>query len=79
VDTHTADGLTVAQRFREPGVAMICLETAQPAKFAEAIREATGAEPAPPAAYRGLESRVQRFALMPADARLVKRYIAART
>jgi threonine synthase len=79
VDTHTADGLTVAQAFREPGVPMICLETAQPAKFAEAIREAIGEEPPPPAAYRGLESRVQRYALMPADARLLKRYIAART
>ena len=79
VDTHTADGLTVAQRFREPGVPMICLETAQPAKFAETIREAIGEEPTPPAAYRGLESRVQRYALMPADVRLLKRYIAART
>ncbi len=79
VDTHTADGLTVAQRYREPGMPMVCLETAQPAKFAEAIREAIGEEPSPPAAYRGLESRVQRYTLMPADAGLLKRYIAART
>ena len=79
VDTHTADGLTVAQRFRDPGVPMICLETALPVKFAEAIREAVGEEPAPPDGYRERESRVQRYALMPADVRLLKRYIAART
>jgi threonine synthase len=79
VDTHTADGLAVAQRFREPGVPMICMETAQPVKFAEAIREALGSEPETPAAYRGLESRVQRYTLMPADVRMLERYIAART
>ena len=79
VDTHTADGLVVAQAHREPGVPMICMETAQPAKFAETIREAIGEEPSPPAAYRGLESRVQRYTLMPADLRMLKRYIAART
>ena len=79
VDTHTADGLTVAQHHREPGVPMICMETAQPAKFAEAIREAIGEEPLPPPAYRGLESMVQRYALMPADLKMLKRFIAART
>jgi threonine synthase len=30
-------------RYREPGVPMICLRTALPAKFAETIREALGA------------------------------------
>ena len=79
VDTHTADGLTVAQQYREPGLAMVCLETAQPAKFAQAIREAIGEEPQPPSAYRGLESRVQRYTLMPADLKMLKRFIIART
>jgi threonine synthase len=76
VDTHTADGLFVAQRWREPGEPMLCLETAQPAKFAEAIREALGSEPPRPPAYEGIESRAQRFSLMPADVALLKRYIA---
>ncbi len=79
VDTHTADGLTIAQQHREAGVPMICMETAQPAKFAEAIREAIGEEPLPPPAYRGLASQVQRYTLMPADLRMLKRFIAART
>jgi threonine synthase len=79
VDTHTADGLAVAMQHRESGVPMICMETAQPVKFAESIREAIGEEPAPPAAYRQLDSMVQRYTLMPADLRMLKRFIAART
>jgi threonine synthase len=79
VDTHTADGLAIAQQHREAGVPMICMETAQPAKFAEAIREAIGEEPLPPPAYRALASLVQRYTLMPADLRMLKRFIAAHT
>ncbi|MCO5120893.1 MAG: threonine synthase [Burkholderiaceae bacterium] len=77
VDTHTADGLFVAQGYREEGVPMICLETALPAKFADAIREATGVDPEPPAGFAGLEQRVQRYVRMPADVAMLKNYIAA--
>jgi threonine synthase len=78
VDTHTADGLHVAQQYREPGVPMVCLETAQPVKFAAAIREALGAEPPRPEAVAGLEERAQLFTRMPADLRLLKRFVAER-
>ncbi len=80
IDTHTADGLRVARQHREPGVPMIVLETALPAKFATVIREALGAgAPAPelPAALRGIESLPRRFTAMAADAAAVKRYIEA--
>ncbi|MGE0310459.1 MAG: threonine synthase [Lautropia sp.] len=79
IDTHTADGVAVAQAHREPGVPMICLETALPAKFAASIREAIGRDPTPPPAYAGIEQRVQRFTRMPADVAMLKRFIAART
>jgi threonine synthase len=79
VDTHTADGLAVSGQYREAGVPMICMDTAQPVKFAESIREAIGEEPPPPPAYRNLESMVQRYTLMPPDVRMLKRFIAART
>ena len=80
VDTHTADGLVVGVRHREPGIPMICLETAQPAKFAASIVEATGeAPPLPSAALADLESRVQRFVRMPADLAQLKAFVAART
>ena len=76
VDTHTADGLYVAADWREPGVPMLCLETAQPAKFAETIHEALGEAPPRPPAYEGIESQAQRFTLMPANVGLLKQYIA---
>jgi len=78
VDTHTADGLFVAERWREAGVPMVCLETALPVKFADTIREALGHDPGRPPAYEGIEDRAQRFTLMPADVGLLKRYIAER-
>jgi threonine synthase len=76
IDTHTADGLKVAREHASPGVPMIVLETALPAKFAETIREALGREPERPAALADLEQRERRFTVMPADAGRVKRYIA---
>jgi len=79
VDPHTADGIEVAQRCREPGVPMICLETAQPAKFAQTIREALGEDPVRPAWLTDLESLPQRFEVIEPDADAVKRIIARRS
>jgi threonine synthase len=75
VDPHTADGLKVAQEHRDPGVPMIVLETALPAKFASTIVEALGHEPERPAALRGIEALPRRVQVMPADAVAVKRFI----
>ncbi|MGN6082234.1 threonine synthase [Trinickia sp.] len=77
IDTHTADGLKVAREHLEPGVPMIVLETAQPIKFGETIREALGRDPQRPAAFAGLEALPQRFEVLPADAARVKAFIAA--
>jgi threonine synthase len=76
VDTHTADGLKVARQYVEPGVPMIVLETALPAKFAATIQEALGREPDRPAALRGIEQLPKRCTVMPVDVQAVKRYIA---
>ncbi len=75
VDTHTADGLKVALEHLQPGQPMLVLETALPAKFAATIREATGIDPEPPAALRGIEQLPKRFTVMPPDVAVVKRYI----
>jgi threonine synthase len=75
IDTHTADGLKVALEQREAGVPMIVLETALPAKFAATIREATGVEPALPAALMALESLPRRFTVMAPEVAAVKAYI----
>jgi threonine synthase len=76
IDTHTADGLKVAREHLAPGVPMLVLETALPAKFAETIRDALGREPERPAALQGLEQLPKRFKVMPVDAQAVKAYIA---
>jgi threonine synthase len=76
IDTHTADGLKVGLEHREPGVPLICLETALPAKFGEAIREALGRDPVIPAGYENLLKRPQRFTVMDPDAEAVKDFIA---
>ncbi len=75
IDTHTADGLMVGLQHREPNIALICLETALPAKFEASMVEALGRKPARPAALDGIESLPQRCEVMDADAEAVKRYI----
>jgi threonine synthase len=75
IDPHTADGVKVGLEHREKGVTLVCMETAQPAKFAETIREALGREPARPAGFEDLEKRPQRVELMSADAIAVKAFI----
>jgi threonine synthase len=77
IDPHTADGVKVARERREPGVPVVCVETALPAKFAATIREALGRDPERPAIYADLEARAQRCTVLPADAGQVKAYIAA--
>ncbi len=76
IDTHTADGLKVGLDHREPGVPLVCLETALPAKFAVTIREALGRDPDIPPGYEGLEALPQRVELMARDAEAVKSFIA---
>jgi len=77
IDTHTADGLKVAREHLQPGVPMIVLETALPAKFAATIREALGVDPEPPPALRGIEALPRRYTVMAADVGAVERYIEA--
>jgi threonine synthase len=76
IDTHTADGLKVGLEHRQPGIPLICLETALPVKFAETILEALGRDPDYPPGCENLESLPQRFEVMNADAGAVKAYIA---
>ena len=78
IDTHTADGVKVGLERREKGVPLVCLQTAQAAKFAGVVREAIGREPERPKGFENLEKLPQRVEVMDADARAVKAFIAAR-
>ena len=77
IDPHTADGVKVALEHRDSTVPTLCLETAQPAKFADTIVEALGREPERPAEFAGLEALPQRCEVLSADADLLKQRIAA--
>ncbi len=77
IDTHTADGLKVGREHLQPGVPMVVLETALPAKFAATIEEALGRQPLRPAALEGIEALPKRFTDLPADVAMVKAYIEA--
>lgn len=55
--------------------AAICLETAHPAKFPEAVERATGLVPEPPAALRGLDRRAGGSVRIEADYGALKAYL----
>ena len=76
IDTHTADGVKVAREQLQPGVPMVVLETALPIKFAATIEEALGHVPERPAKFEGIEELPKRVKVLPADAAVIKRYIA---
>ncbi len=77
VDTHTADGIKVGIEQCRPGLPLVCLETALPAKFEETIREALGREPERPASMKGIENLPQHCEVMNADVNALKAFIAA--
>lgn len=79
IDTHTADGVKVAREHLTPGVTMIVLETALPAKFNETIREALGRDADRPAGFENIEALLQRFSVMAPDVQKVKAFIAENT
>ncbi|MBI4023258.1 threonine synthase [Candidatus Berkelbacteria bacterium] len=77
IDPHTAAGMSVGSRYRDPDVPLICLETALPVKFAATIVEALGRPPARPARFAGIEDRPQHVTVLPANAEQVKAFIQA--
>jgi threonine synthase len=77
LDPHTAVGVAAARRLAPdlPKGPIVCLATAHPAKFPEAVRKAIGREPERPESLAGLEEKTSRCAVLPADVAAVKRYI----
>ncbi len=78
VDPHTAVGIGAARaRRRDPDVPMVCLATAHPAKFPDAVERATGVRPALPERLGDLLEREERYDVLPADLGLVQRHVEA--
>ena len=76
VDPHTAVGLVATEACAEPGEPVITLATAHPAKFADAVKKATGVVPELPAHLADLFERPERTELLPNDIAAVQRFVA---
>lgn len=61
IDPHTAIGTKVARDCARPGVPMVTLGTADPAKFPDAVEQATGVRPPLPGFLSELFDRTERF------------------
>jgi threonine synthase len=77
IDPHTAVGVAALRHVGDVGAPIVSLSTAHPAKFPEAVLEATGEAPALPASVSALAERAERFDRLPADAETVKAYVRA--
>ncbi len=75
LDPHTAVGVKAGLAGREPGVPMICLATAHPAKFGAAVRSAIGHEPELPPSLAVLADQKTRCEVIPAEVGAVQAFV----
>jgi threonine synthase len=75
LDPHTAVGYRAARKLCDPDRPVICLATAHPAKFGEAVQKATGRQVQLPPALAGLADKESRCEVMDPDVGQVKEYI----
>jgi threonine synthase len=73
LDPHTAVGVAAARTVGAPDA--ICLATAHPAKFGEAVTGAIGRSVPLPAPFEDLLERESRMAVLPADAGAIRAYM----
>jgi len=76
IDPHTATGTRVA-RTRGGDEPMITLATAHPAKFPDAVEQATGIRPPLPESLGDLFERPERIQTMPADLAAIQDFVAS--
>ncbi|CAI3923474.1 threonine synthase [Commensalibacter papalotli (ex Botero et al. 2024)] len=76
-DPHTAIGIATAQKYRNPEIPMVTVATAHPAKFPDAIKQATGITPALPLALADLYERKERYEVLPADLKKIEDSVRA--
>ncbi len=78
LDPHTAVGVAAARQARRtPDVPMICLATAHPAKFPDAVERAIGIRPELPEHLADLFDRAERFDALPLDLGAIKAHVRA--
>ncbi len=75
LDPHSAVGVRATLDQPQDGMPVVCMATAHPAKFADAIRKAIGSDPPLPPALADLERRPTRVRVLPARLESVQDYI----
>jgi threonine synthase len=75
LDPHTAVGVAAAMKHGQGKNPVICLSTAHPAKFPDAVNEAIGIEPPLPPSLVGIEKLPTRCEIMDARIEKVKAFI----
>ncbi|MBU0479457.1 MAG: threonine synthase [Proteobacteria bacterium] len=75
LDPHTAVGVRAASNFVEEGVPMVCLATAHPAKFGDAVKRAIGREPDLPPALAALPEKESRCEILDAGTEVIKQFL----
>jgi threonine synthase len=82
VDPHTAIGIAAGEACRGDegfGVApLVCISTAHPAKFPDAVEAATGTRPTLPPRLADLQGRRERCEVLPNDLGAVSDFVARR-
>ena len=78
LDPHTAAGVFVAEQYNELDEPMICLATAHPAKFPDAIEDATGEDLAHHPMLDALKSAKTRCEVVENSVEAIKTYLAVR-
>jgi threonine synthase len=79
VDPHSAIGIAAAHAAaRDHGGPVIALATAHPAKFPDAVAQATGLRPQLPDRLADLHDRPERVEVLPNDLKTVQGYIRSR-
>ncbi|KQY71652.1 threonine synthase [Ensifer sp. Root142] len=79
LDPHSAIGVFVAAKHEKASAPMVTLATAHPAKFPDAVKSASGIDPALPTWLADLMNREERFDILDADLKSVETFIGERT
>jgi len=75
LDPHTAVGVNAAQECRSENIPVVCLATAHPAKFGDAVLKAIGKAPELPPGLQGLEDMQSRCEVLDPDVKTVQDFI----
>ncbi|MEY2449004.1 MAG: threonine synthase [Acidimicrobiaceae bacterium] len=77
IDPHTAVGFGAARKAGRADERIVCLSTAHPAKFPDAVRKATGVEPPMPDRLAAALEGEERYERLGNDLEVVKAFVSA--